>query len=224
MAGATNTVWSETSGIGLVLADGHPIVLRGLQHVFQAEADLHVIASCTNDEETLEAVIRSEPAVLVLDSRLPRRGGLGVLRDLARRRLPTRVVLLAGSIRETEMTEAVRLGVKGVVLKEMPLRFFVQCIRHVHSGAMWIENRDFGQVVERIVRCKPTLREGSRRLTNRELEIVRLVADGLRNNEIKTKLAITEGTVRIHLHNIYEKIGTNDRLQLALRARDEGLV
>jgi DNA-binding NarL/FixJ family response regulator len=221
---ATNSARVDPRPVGLVLADGHPIVLQGMQHLFQAEPDLQVFAACESDDDTVDAVLRYEPDVLVLDLRLPRRGGLAVLRNLARRRLATKVVLLATSIREREMTEAVRLGAKGVVLKEMAPRFFVQCIRQVHGGAMWIENRGFGQIVERIVRCAPNLREAGRRLTPRELEIVQLVADGLRNKDITARLKITEGTVKIHLHNIYEKIGTNDRLQLALLARDEGLV
>jgi DNA-binding NarL/FixJ family response regulator len=223
MSAGANTNECDPHIVGLVLADGHPIVLQGMQTLFEAEADLRVLAMCTNDDDTIESVIRCAPAVLVLDSRLPRRGGLAVLRDLARHQLTTRVVLLATDIREREMVEAVRLGAKGVVLREMAPRFFVQCIRQVHGGAMWIENRCFGKVVDRMVRCRPTLREGSRRLTPRELEIVRLVADGLRNKDITKRLDITEGTVKVHLHNIYEKVGTNDRLQLALRARDEGL-
>lgn len=209
--------------VSLVLAESHPLMLQAMQHLFQAEPDLHVVAACTKDDEVVAAVVNHTPDVLVLDLRLPRRGGLAVLRDLAPRRLPTRIVLLCSSIREREMTEAVRLGVKGVLLKEMAPRFFVQCVRRVQDGAMWIENHGFGEVVERIVRSEPTLRDASPRLTPRELEVVRLVADGLRNKEITTRLNITEGTVKIHLHNIYEKIGTNDRLQLALRARDEGL-
>jgi DNA-binding NarL/FixJ family response regulator len=214
----------EADPIRLVLADNHPIVLEGMQHLFRSEPGLNVLEVCSNDEETLDAVARHEPAVLVLDLRLPPRGGLAILRALAQRGLFTRVVIAAASIRESEMTEAVRLGAKGVVLKEMAPKFFVQCIRQVHKGGIWIENRCFGQAVERIVRCKPTLLEGGRRLTPRELEVVRLVADGLRNRDIVTRLAISEGTVKIHLHNIYEKLGTNDRVQLALRARDEGLV
>jgi DNA-binding NarL/FixJ family response regulator len=75
-----------------------------------------------------------------------------------------------------------------------------------------------------MARCQPTLIEGRQRLTPRELEIARLVADGLRNKEITERLSVTEGTVKIHLHNIYEKLGTNDRVRLALRVRSEGLV
>jgi DNA-binding NarL/FixJ family response regulator len=210
--------------VGLVLADGHPIVLQGMRHLFQAEADLDVLVCCTNDEETLEAVVRCEPIVLVLDLRLPRNGGLAVLRAVAQERIATRVVLLTASINESEMAEAIRLGVKGVVLKEMTPRLLVQCVRQVGRGATWFENGSVGAVVERMLRHETGMRELGRRLTPRELQVLRCVAGGLRNKEITARLDITEGTVKIHLHNIYEKLGMRDRLQLALRARDEGLV
>ena len=214
---------AETAPVGLVLADGHPIVLQGMERLFQAEGDLAVLATCTSDAETIAAIQVHKPEVLMLDLRLPSGGGLAMLRELASLRLPMRVVLLATAISETEMVDAVRLGVSGVVLKEMAPRFFVQCIRHVQTGAMWFENRLFGAAVERMARSQPTLLEGSQRLTPRELEVARLVANGLRNKEITERLSVSEGTVKIHLHNIYEKLGTNDRVKLALRVRSEGL-
>jgi CheY-like chemotaxis protein len=109
---------AEPAAVGLVLADGHPIVLQGMQRLFQAEDDLAVLATCTSDAEAIDAIHEHKPHVLMLDLRLPRRGGLAVLRDLAPGRLPMRVVLLATAISETEMVDAVRLGVSGVVLRK----------------------------------------------------------------------------------------------------------
>ena len=166
----------------------------------------------------------SSPTVLVLDLRLPRNGGLAVLRALAQERIATRVVLLTASISESEMTEAIRLDVKGIVLKEMTARLIVQCIQHVGRGGTWFENESMGAVVERLIRRETGMRELGQRLTPRELQVLRFVAGGLRNKEITARLDITEGTVKIHMHNIYEKLGVRDRVQLALRARDEGLV
>ena len=210
--------------IGLVLADAHPIVLLGMKHCLQSEADLEVIDCCTNDEQTIDAVVRNKPAGLVLDLCLPRSGGLAVLRALSRQGHSTGVALLTESIDESEMSEAVRLGVRGVVLKEMAPQLLVQCIRQVCQGGMWFELEIFGAVIERMRRREADLRELRQRLTRRELQVLQLVAVGLRNMEITARLKITEGTVKSHLHNIYEKLGTRDRLQLALRARESGLV
>ena len=210
--------------IRLVLADAHPIVLRGMLHCLQAEADLEVMDCCTSDEQTIDAVARNNPAGLMLDLRLPRSGGLAVLRALSRRGHTASVALLTDTISENEMSEAVQLGVRGVVLKEMAPQFFVQCIRHVCRGGTWFEHEICGAVLERMSRRESGLRELRQRLTRRELQVLQLVAEGLRNIEITDRLKITEGTVKNHLHNIYGKLGTGDRLQLALRARDSGLV
>jgi DNA-binding NarL/FixJ family response regulator len=210
--------------VSLVLADGHPIVLQGMRHLFETEADLDVLASCTTDEETLDAVVRLQPAVLVLDLRLPRNGGLAVVRALAQKRHSTHVVLLAASVGESEMTEAIRLGVKGIVLKEMTPQLLLQSIRHVGRGATWFENGSVGAALAQMLRHETGRRALVQKLTRREVEVLRFVAGGLRNKEITTRLNITEGTVKVHMHNIYEKLGMRNRLQLVLRARDEGLV
>jgi DNA-binding NarL/FixJ family response regulator len=210
--------------IGLILADGQPIVLQGLRHTFQNEPRLCVLASCTSDEETLDAVRRHDPAVLVLDLRLPSRGGLAVLRHLGNERLRTRVVMFTASIEEDELVDAIRLGARGVLLKALAPRLIVECVRQVHGGAMWLEMASIASFLQRTVQRQTSLRELRQRLTRRELQILELVAVGLRTPAITARLGIAEGTVKIHLHNIYEKLGLKDRLQLAQCARDSGLV
>lgn len=209
--------------VSLVLASAHPVVLQGLKHVFDAEPDLDVVGCCATESEMMEAVISRTPAVLVLDFELPRRGGMAVLDELVRRGVSTHVVLLASQITDDEVFEAVRIGAKGVVLREMTAPVLVQCIRHVSRGEMWLENRSFPAVVERLVRSHHRMRGLREQLTPRELQILQLVGEGLRNRDITARLDITEGTVKIHIHNIYVKLGANNRLQLALLARDERL-
>src|SRR2546422_859785 len=165
--------------IGLVLADAHPIVLQGMQHLFHLEPDLDVLACCTSEEETLSAVDRYQPGILVLDPLLPGRGGLALLGELTARRLPPRVVLLAGSASESEMAEALRLGVRGVVLKATAPELLVACIRSVNQGAIWLETASASAVLDRIVRREAGLDQLKDTLTRRELEILRLAAGGL---------------------------------------------
>ena len=209
--------------ISLVLADQHPIVLQGMQHLFQSEPDFNVLACCTDDVEALAALTALQPAVLVLDPQLPRRGGIALLRDLAERRLPTHVMLLTTGIGAREMEQALRLGVKGTVLRQMAPRCLVECVRGVYQGQMWVEHRFMMDAVGEMVRHRAGLSDLRQTLTSRELEVLALVGAGLRNRDIKTRLDIAEGTVKIHMHNIYEKLGVSDRLTLALRARDAGL-
>jgi len=210
--------------IGLVLADDHPIILDGLEQLFHLEQDFKVLARCTNGEEALRAVIRHRPDVLVLDIRMPGTGGLAVIREMKKEKLRTRVVLLTGALDEHEAMEAIRLGVRGVVLKEMAPKLLVQCIRKVHTGEQWVERRSFGRALETMMRREAGARQIAGVLTPRELEIVPLVASGLHNKEIAAKLAISEGTVKIHLHHIYERLNVGGRLELTLYAQGKGLV
>ena len=210
--------------IGLVLADDHPIVLDGLEHLFRLEKDFKVLARCRDSEETLQAVRKHHPGVLILDLRTPGKGGLAVLREVKREKPPTRVVLLTGEMGEAEALEAIRLGVNGVVLKEMAPKLLVQAIRKVHAGGQWLEKRSFGRALETMLRREAGARQVAGVLTPRELEIIRLVASGLHNKEIAEKLTISEGTVKIHLHHIYEKLHVDGRLELTLYAQDKGLV
>lgn len=231
-AAAKLAVTSQTTGdercspgrIGLVFADAHPIILQGMRFLLRAERDLQILSCCTNDEDALAAVRLHQPAIVVLELDLPRKGGLALLRDIARQSLSTRAVLLTGSITIHQMTEAMHLGVRGVVLKDMPPHLLVQCIRQVHRGEMWLEESSIGAVVREMQQREEGLHELRQKLTPRELQVLQLVAKGLRNRDITTTLKISEGTVKIHLHNIYGKLGIRDRLQLALSARSHGLV
>ncbi len=210
--------------IGLVLADDHPIVLDGLEKVLSQERDVKVLARCRDGEETLSAVRKHRPDVLILDIRMPGKDGLAVLRDMKKEQLATRVVVLTAALDDDTVLEAIRLGVRGVVLKEMAPALLVQCMRKVHSGDQWVEKRSFGRALELMLKREEAGRQMAGLLTARELEIVRAIARGLSNREIGERLCISEGTVKIHLHHIYEKLHVEGRLALMRYTQDRGLV
>jgi len=210
--------------ITLVLADDHPIFLSGLEDLFRPEPDFQVLARCLEGQAALGAVRQLKPDVLILDLRMPKMDGLGVLREMQKEKLSTRVVVLTAAPDEDEVLEAIRLGVYGVVLKEMAPRLLVQCIRKVAAGEQWLEKRSVSLALEKLLKRETATRQIAKVLTPREIEIVRMVADGLRNREIADRLYINEGTVKVHLHHIYEKLKVDSRLQLARYARDKGLV
>ena len=209
--------------IRVVIADDHPIVLDGLERLFQADRDFSVVARCTDGEEALRAAHEHQPDVLVLDIRMPKRDGIGVLREVRKAQLATRVVLLTGEVEDDVVVEAMRLGARGIVLKEMAPAMLVQCVRKVHAGDQWIERRSFGRALDKMLRREAGAREAASTLTPREIAITRMIGSGLRNKEIADKLSISEGTVKIHLHHIYEKLGLDGRVALSLYARDKGL-
>ena len=210
--------------ITLVLADDHPLVLSGLENLLRLEKDFKVVAQCQTGEETLQAVRKNRPDILVLDIRMPAKNGLDVLRQMRKEGLRTRVIFLTAALDEDQALEAVRLGICGVVLKEMAPKLLIQCIRKVHAGGQWLERSSFGHALETVIRREAGAREIGGTLTPREVEIVRLLAGGLRNKEIGKRLFISEGTVKIHLHHIFDKLKLNSRVALTLYAREKGLV
>lgn len=212
-----------TDTITLVLADDHPIVLDGLEALFGLEEDFTVLARCTSGSDVVAAVRKHEPDVLVLDLRLPGMDGLAVLRALRDEHLMTRVVMLAAMFDEDQVVEALRLGVRGLVLKELAPPLLVQCIRQVHAGGQWIEQHASGMALDALLRQDAVRRDSSGVLTARELDLVRLAASGLRNKELADRLGISVGTVKMHLHNIYRKLGVDGRVALAVHARSKGL-
>lgn len=210
--------------ITLVLADDHPILLSGLCSLLPLEGDLQVLESCADGVDALRAIRMHRPDVAVLDIRMPGMSGLEVTRAIRLDGLPTRVVLLTATLDDTEMITALRLGVSGIVLKEMAPQLLVQCIRKVHAGEQWVERNASRQALEKMLKKESGEREVAALLTPREIDLVRMVAAGLRNREIGEKLFISEGTVKVHLHNIYEKLKVDGRMALSRYAREKGLV
>lgn len=208
----------------IVLADDHPIVLDGLERLFGLEEGLEVVGRCRDGEEAVSAVRELAPDVLVLDVRMPGASGIEVLRMLEQEALATRVVLLTAGLEDEHLLDAIRAGARGVVLKDMAPQLLVEAVRAVLAGGQWLEKGLGGRALTRLLQRERGLGEASRLLTPRELEIVRGVARGLRNRAIAEELFITEGTVKVHLHNIYEKVGVEGRVELTLYAQDKGLV
>lgn len=208
--------------IGIVLAEHHPIVIEGLKGLIEGEPDMDIVAACSSGAEALEA-LREKPAdVLLASLDLPDMSGLDLVRTLRVEELDTRCVLFVGSIGDEEAAEAMRLRVEGILLKEMPTRLVLQCIRKVHDGGRWVETQSMTRVVDRLQAQQNGRGEFLDRLSPREQEVTRLVMAGLNNKDIAATLSLSVGTIKIHLHNIYEKLGLRSRLQLAAFAREKG--
>jgi DNA-binding NarL/FixJ family response regulator len=210
--------------IRIVLADDHPIVLQGLEQLFSRSPDFHVARCCATGDEALTAVREEHPDVLVLDLRMPGKNGLDVLRTIAQERLPCRTVLLTAAAREGEVVEAVQLGAQGVVLKDAQPDALLDCVRAVHRGDRCIDSGTIERAAASTARGLAPRMSNPQPLTPREVDIVRMVAQGLRNKAISERLAISEGTVKVHLHNIYEKLGVDGRLELVLSAQERRLI
>jgi DNA-binding NarL/FixJ family response regulator len=208
----------------VIVADDHPIVLDGLAQLLAGDPEFEVVGLCKDGDEALSVIRKERPEIAVLDVRMPRADGIAILRTVVAEHIPTRVVLLTAQISDDEVVEAVHLGVAGMVLKETASRQLLQVLSKVAAGETSLDQKVVRRAVDTLLRARAGVTQAVRVLTNRELEIVRLVATGLRNKQIADQLSITEGTVKIHLHTIFEKLGVSSRVELSNYARERSLL
>ena len=211
--------------VRIVIADDHPIVRDGLKKLLLLEDDFDVVGEAGDGREVLDKVRELDPDVLLLDLRMPNLDGLGALQALQQVNQRTRVIILTASEDKNEFVQAMKLGCSGIVLKQTAPDLIVKSIRKVHSGEIWLDSHTTAAVMRQF----STGLEGSGSgeggkgrerspLSTREREIVALVAQGYKNKEMAEKMFISEQTVKNHLHNIFDKLGVSDRLELALYA------
>jgi DNA-binding NarL/FixJ family response regulator len=202
-----------------VLIDDHPLVLNGLAQVLGSDPDFEVMAMCGTAAEGLRAVDTFHPDVLLLDLKLPDESGLSLLRRLDPTTSPA-VVVLTATQDEGELLDAARLGARGIVLKATAPRVLEDCLRAVHRGSQQLVVDD-ESLAQRLDERRAAEAELEQVLTTREVEILRLVALRLDNQEVASRLGISVGTVKIHLHHIYAKLRLDGRQELLqyLRAK-----
>ena len=203
--------------IRVLMADDHAIFRDGLRKLLDAEDDMTIVGEASTGSQCIQLLGKLRPDILLLDLRMPDKDGLAVLEEVNFDSLPTRVIVLTATEDDREVVRAVRMGARGIVLKDSATDLLIKSIRTVYSGEIWLDKKKTSDVIEAF---KKSAESGPRRdkplLSDREKEIVGLVAQGFRNREIGEKLFISEQTVKNHLHNIFDKLGVSDRLELAL--------
>jgi two-component system nitrate/nitrite response regulator NarP len=203
----------------VLLADDHPIMLSGLEAILQDSA-YHVVATASNGAAALELLATARPDILILDVQMPLRTGIDVLRTLRGRGDMRPVVLLTAHLDDSNLLEAIRLGVNGIILKDGAQKLLLHCLAEVQKGERWIEKSLLERALELAMKGSAAPDAGLAALSVRERAIVALVAQGLRNRDIGSELGITEGTVKVYLHRIYEKVGVSNRTELAIFSRE----
>jgi two-component system, NarL family, nitrate/nitrite response regulator NarL len=217
------------SKIRIVVADDHPIFRDGLCKLLALEEDFEVVAQAQDGRQVLDVLQQFEPDILLLDLKMPGLDGLATLQRLQIAKNKTRVIVLTASDDKNEFVQAMKLGTSGIVLKQTATELLIKSIRKVHAGEIWLDSHTTAAVIRQFVanddapapmqqqQTAPRDRERSP-LSQREREIVALVAQGFKNKEMAEKMFISEQTVKNHLHNIFDKLGVSDRLELALYA------
>lgn len=197
----------------LVVADDHPVVLRGLVELLQT--DFRIVAACSDGEAAITAVWEHHPDVLVLDLSMPKRTGLDVLEAFRKQPVRTNFLLLTATISDDEVSVAVARGAKGILLKDTSPDELIESIKTVASGGAVLPPELVDKALLRTSASEARARQIAKVLTPRECEVVALIVEGLSNKHIARKLDLTDGTIKIHLHNIYGKLGVSNRTSLA---------
>jgi DNA-binding NarL/FixJ family response regulator len=209
--------------IDLVLADPHPMLLKGLAHAFRDSTEFAVKSCVINGEDALQALQQHRPHILVMDLSLSRRTGLALLAEIKTQKWPTRPVVFTDAV-IGEVLMALDLDVQGLVSKEKAKDFLLRCVKIVHEGGKWLDHDLSDKSMTLLLAQKREKAQNPRLLTPREMTVARMVTEGMPNKKIARQLAISEGTAKLHLHHIYQKLSCPGRMSLQRCMQEQGVV
>jgi len=204
--------------IRVLLADDHPTLRLGLRVLLERAPDIEVVAEAEKGEEALAKILAFQPDVAVLDCQLPGLSGPEVAREIRRRGLPTRILALSAYRYEHYIRGMLEAGAVGYLLKEEAPEAIVEAVRAAVQGGMYF-SPGVADLVKAILEGK-----GPAKLTEREQEVLRLIAEGLSNKEIGARLGFSERTAAFHVSNILQKLDAASRTEAVVRARERGMI
>jgi two-component system, NarL family, response regulator len=201
--------------IRIFIVDDHPVVLAGLTSMLGTQTGIEVVGSASSGEETLELLPARSAQLLLLDLRMPGMSGLDTLHALRRSGIGIRTIVLTSYAMDEDIYRAVQAGAQGYLLKDAPQAEMLEAIRSVHSGRRYFPQAIADRLAERMLRSS---------LTEREIEVLQMLARGLTNKEIGRALSISGNTVRNHVNSIIEKLEVSDRTEAATVAIHRGII
>ena len=210
--------------IRVLVADDQAMVRAGFQMLLAREDDIEVVAEAGNGREAVELALRHRPTIVLMDIRMPELDGLQASRRILDDNPAARILILTTFDLDEYIYEALRAGASGFVLKDDPPEQLITAIRTVAAGDALLSPTITRRVIKQFARrSRPSVPEGVGELTARELEILRLIADGLSNAEIGQQLFIGETTVKTHVTHILQKLNLRDRVQAVVLAYQSGM-
>lgn len=210
--------------IRILIVDDHPLVREGLRAVLSQEADLHIVGEATNGREALAAMERLHPDVILMDVLMPGKDGIEATGDILRVNPAARILLLTSVTNMERIRPTIRAGALGYIPKSAPPEDLEQAIRTLHKGGVYLPANLARGLVQAPANSSRPGEFPIEMLTEREVEILKLVAQGLGNEEIATRLVISPRTAGVHISHILDKLGLENRTQAALYALRQGLV
>jgi DNA-binding NarL/FixJ family response regulator len=215
--------------IRVMIVDDHALIRRSLELALAAEADIEVVGEASDGQEAVDLAGRLLPDVALMDVRMPRRSGIEATRAIKESVPSTRVIMLTVSDEEEDLFEAIKAGATGYLLKDVQLDEVPDAVRAVHEGQSLINPAMAAKLISEF--ASMSRKEAERppqlpvpRLTDREMEVLRLVAKGMNNREIAKQLFISENTVKNHVRNILEKLQLHSRMEAVVYAVRERLL
>ena len=206
---------SGTDKLRVLIADDHTTVLAGLASIIGMQPDMVVVAEAANGREAVDLWRKHRPDVTLLDLRMPKLDGVGVIDEIRKEDTSARIIMLTTYDTDNEIYRAIKAGAKGYLLKDSRREELLDCIRKVNAGETCIPQALMQKLVTGL---------SSEPLTDREAEVLQLLAHGKTNKEIAAKLFISEFTVKGHLHNVFSKLNVLSRTEAITVASRRGLV
>lgn len=207
--------------ISILIADDHALLREGIRRVLSLEADLNVIGEAEDGEEAIAKTQELKPDILILDINMPKKNGLEVAKELSLKKISTKIIALTIHDGDNYIMEALKYGVLGYILKDVEPEVLIRAIHVVNEGNAYV----YPQVAQRIEEISKKRKSDAEKtknivkktrtggLTDREMEVLSCIGEGLSNAEIASRLCLSEKTVKNHLTNIFKKLGVNDRTQ-----------
>jgi DNA-binding NarL/FixJ family response regulator len=214
--------------VRVLIVDDHALFRRGLQMVLEGETDIDVVGEASDGQEAIERAENTTPDVVLMDVRMPKRSGIEATRTIKDTLPSTKILMLTISDEEVDLYEAIKAGASGYLLKEISIEEVADAVRAVHAGQSLISpsmaSKLLNEFAAMVKRRDERAQVPGPRLTNRELEVLKLVAKGLNNRDIGQELFISENTVKNHVRNILEKLHLHSRMEAVVYAVREKLL
>jgi len=209
--------------VKVLIADDHPVVREGLSTMLSAEPDMTVVGETSNGVETVEKALATKPDVILMDLRMPILDGASAMQQIRARNKNVKFIVLTTYDTEEYVFKAIQAGAQAYLLKDVPSDEIVKAIRNVVEGKSVIEPAIAGRVLERFAQMMQQVSQLSV-LSEREIEVLKLMAKGEFNKEIAATLSISESTVKTHIQSIFQKLDVKSRTEAIAKARTQGII
>jgi DNA-binding NarL/FixJ family response regulator len=214
--------------IRVLVVDDHALFRRGLEMVLEQEPDIEVVGEASDGAEAVERAVETTPDIVLMDVRMPKRGGIDACTAIKDAVPSTKIIMLTISDEEADLYDAIKAGAMGYLLKEISIEEVASAIRAVNGGQSLISpsmaSKLLNEFASMIKRTDERQQLPTPRLTDREMEVLRLVAKGMNNRDIAKQLFISENTVKNHIRNILEKLQLHSRMEAVVYAVREKLL